>query len=71
MTQSGRSLNQDWRSYDTTTTGNFFAGSLAILYAYMIIESYNSDVAIDKLHLLGLGLAVSLIAIELRPSKNK
>ena len=37
----------------------------------MIIESYNGDVAIDKLHLLGLGLAVSLIAIELRPSKNK
>ena len=47
------------------------AGSLAILYAYMIIESYNNDVAINKLHLLGLGLAIGLFAIGVGPSNNK
>ena len=49
----------------------FSAAALAILYVYMIFDSYSGNRAINSLHLLGLGLAVGLLVIQVRPLMKK
>ena len=49
----------------------FSAAALAILYVYMIFDSYSGDRAINSLHLLGLGLAVGLLVIQVRSLMKK